>query len=393
MAYEGLNQAGALGSPITVILNDNGMSISENVGALSKLFQRVRVDPTLTRVREELERGLSRLPGATELGGHIRDATKSLWFVPGALFEALGFAYIGPIDGHDIEGVRRALRTTLEMNRPVVLHVKTVKGRGYGPAEADGEAMHGATPFVIESGKAAGKKSLRPAELHRGLRARPRRRGRARPARGGHHRGDAQGHRDAAHDGPLPRADLRRRHRRAARGRLRLRPRDRRLPAGLRDLLDLPAARVRPDRPRRRHPGPPGRLRDRPRRPGRRRRPHAPRRLRPRVPARHPRPDGDGADGRARAGRHAPHGPAHRRPGRPALPARRGPRRGRSPSAPSRSRSAAAWCSSAGERVALVGYGFGASLAARGGRPGGRRASARGRPSSTPASASRSTRR
>ncbi|MGD9572346.1 MAG: 1-deoxy-D-xylulose-5-phosphate synthase [Thermoleophilia bacterium] len=162
MAYEGLNQAGHLGTPITVILNDNGMSISENVGALSKLFQRVRVDPTLTRVREELERNLARLPGATELGGKVRDATKSLWFVPGALFEALGFAYIGPIDGHDIDEVRGALRTTLEMDRPAVIHVKTVKGRGYAPAEADGEAMHGATPFVIESGKAAGKKSAGP---------------------------------------------------------------------------------------------------------------------------------------------------------------------------------------------------------------------------------------
>jgi 1-deoxy-D-xylulose-5-phosphate synthase len=162
MAYEGLNQAGALGSPITVVLNDNGMSISENVGALSKMFQRVRVDPTLTKVREELERGLARLPGASELGGKFRDATKSLWFVPGALFEALGFAYIGPIDGHDIEGVRRALRTTLEMDRPALVHVKTVKGRGYPPAEADGECMHGATPFVIESGKATGKKSSGP---------------------------------------------------------------------------------------------------------------------------------------------------------------------------------------------------------------------------------------
>jgi 1-deoxy-D-xylulose-5-phosphate synthase len=162
MAYEGLNQAGALNSPITVVLNDNGMSISENVGALSKLFQRVRVDPTLTKVREELERGLARLPGASEFGGKVRDATKSLWFVPGALFEALGFAYIGPIDGHDIEGVRRALRTTIDMDRPALLHVKTVKGRGYPPAEADGEAMHGATPFVIESGKAAGKKATGP---------------------------------------------------------------------------------------------------------------------------------------------------------------------------------------------------------------------------------------
>ncbi|MGD9694832.1 MAG: 1-deoxy-D-xylulose-5-phosphate synthase [Thermoleophilia bacterium] len=163
MAYEGLNQAGALGSPITVILNDNGMSISENVGALSKLFQRVRVDPTLTRVREEIERGLARLPGAAEIGGKFRDATKSLWFVPGALFEALGFAYIGPIDGHDIEEVRKALRTTLAKDRPVVIHVKTVKGRGYAPAEADGEHMHGATPFVVESGQAAKKSSGPPA--------------------------------------------------------------------------------------------------------------------------------------------------------------------------------------------------------------------------------------
>jgi 1-deoxy-D-xylulose-5-phosphate synthase len=157
MAYEGLNQGGALGSRLTVILNDNGMSISENVGALSKLFQRARIDPTLTRVREEIERGLARLPGASELGGHLRDATKSLWFSSGALFEALGFAYIGPIDGHDVAAMRKALRTTLAMDRPALIHVKTVKGRGYAPAEADGEAMHGATPFVVESGKAARK--------------------------------------------------------------------------------------------------------------------------------------------------------------------------------------------------------------------------------------------
>ena len=142
----------------------------------------------------------------------------------------------------------------------------------------------------------------RPAELHRGLRPRAGRRGRARPARRRHHRRDAQGHGDAAHDEPLPRAHLRRRHRRAARGRVRLRARDRRLPAGLRDLLDLPAAGLRPDHPRRGDPEPAGRLRDRPGRPGGRRRPDAPRRLRPRLPALDPRPDGDGADGRGGAG-------------------------------------------------------------------------------------------
>mgnify|MGYP001821713273 FL=1 len=91
MAYEGLNQAGALGLPITVVLNDNGMSIGENVGALSKLFQRIRIDPALTKVREEIEGRLGGLPGATEFGAHVRDATKSLWF-QGALFEALGCA-------------------------------------------------------------------------------------------------------------------------------------------------------------------------------------------------------------------------------------------------------------------------------------------------------------
>ncbi len=154
LAYEGLNQAGALGLPITVLLNDNGMSIGENVGALSKLFQRIRIDPALTKVREGIEDRLGGLPGATELGAHVRDATKSLWFAQGALFEALGFAYLGPVDGHDISAVRRALRTTLEKDRPVVVHALTTKGKGYGPAEHDGEAMHGASPFVIESGKA-----------------------------------------------------------------------------------------------------------------------------------------------------------------------------------------------------------------------------------------------
>ena len=154
MAYEGLNQAGALGSPMVVVLNDNGMSISENVGAMARLLQRARVDSTLTRVREELERKVGRLPGAEAVGGHLRDAAKALWFVPGALFEALGFAYVGPIDGHDLGAVRRAVRGALDRERPVLVHVKTVKGRGYEPAEAHVEAMHGATPFDPACGRA-----------------------------------------------------------------------------------------------------------------------------------------------------------------------------------------------------------------------------------------------
>jgi 1-deoxy-D-xylulose-5-phosphate synthase len=154
MAYEGLNQAGHLGSPIKVILNDNGMSISPNVGALSALFQKTRVDPTFHKMWEGIERGLARLPGVAGVGGQLKDATKA-FFVPGHLFESLGFVYLGPIDGHDIEAVREAIRRSLEVDRPVVVHLHTIKGKGYGPAEADGEAMHGATPFVVANGKAA----------------------------------------------------------------------------------------------------------------------------------------------------------------------------------------------------------------------------------------------
>lgn len=154
MAYEAMNHAGHLGSPITVVLNDNGMSISQNVGAVAGALQKTRLDPTLTRVRTEIERGLGRIPGMHDLGNSLSNATKAL-FVPGQLFEALGFAYIGPIDGHDIRAIRRALQRTADSDRPVLLHVQTDKGRGYGPAEEDGEAMHGSGPFAVESGRAA----------------------------------------------------------------------------------------------------------------------------------------------------------------------------------------------------------------------------------------------
>ena len=342
------------------------MSISENVGALSKLFQRVRVDPTLTRVREELERGLARLPGATELGGHIRDATKSLWF------EA----------GRALRGARLRLHRAHRRPRHRAGAQRAAHDARDGPA-GRGPRQDGQGP-----GLPAGRGRRRGHARRHPVRHRERQGGRQEVVRGppnytevfgqalvaeaerdprvvGHHRRDAQGHRDAAHDGPLPRAHLRRRHRRAARRRVRLRPGDRRLPAGLRDLLDLPPARLRPDRPRRRHPGPAGRLRDRPRRPGRRRRPHPPRRLRHRLPAVDPGPHRDGADGRGRAGRRCSTPPcgstARWRSATRAAPGWAC----RCPSGPSRSRSAGPRCSSRASGVALVGYGFGADLARR----------------------------
>jgi len=154
MAYEGLNQAGHLKVPLIVVLNDNGMSIGENVGALAHLFQRARVDTKVTRVREELERGLGRFPGGDYIGERLRDATRALWFEHGGLFESLGFAYVGPIDGHDIGELRRAIRAAIERGRPVLLHAKTNKGKGYDPAEADVENMHGASPFDPKCGSA-----------------------------------------------------------------------------------------------------------------------------------------------------------------------------------------------------------------------------------------------
>jgi 1-deoxy-D-xylulose-5-phosphate synthase len=153
MAYEAMNHAGHLGSPITVVLNDNGMSISQNVGAVAGALQKARLDPMLTKVRNEIERGLGLIPGMHDLGSSLSNATKAL-FVPGQLFEAMGFAYMGPIDGHDIRAMRRAMQLTADSDRPVLLHVHTDKGRGYGPAEEDGEAMHGSGPFAVESGRA-----------------------------------------------------------------------------------------------------------------------------------------------------------------------------------------------------------------------------------------------
>ena len=153
MAYEAMNHAGHLGSPVTVVLNDNGMSISQNVGAVAGALQKARLDPMLTKVRNEIERGLGLIPGMHDLGSSLSNATKAL-FVPGQLFEAMGFAYMGPIDGHDIRAMRRAMQLTADSDRPVLLHVHTDKGRGYGPAEEDGEAMHGSGPFAVESGRA-----------------------------------------------------------------------------------------------------------------------------------------------------------------------------------------------------------------------------------------------
>ncbi len=157
VAFEAVHQAGGSGTPIVVLLNDNGMSIAPNVGALSRYFNRVRLNPKLWHAREEVEGGLTKLPagiGAAfeRIGPHFKESIKAFW-APGMFWEELDFAYMGVIDGHDVRALRRALREALAAERPVVVHCATVKGKGFGPAENGGlegmEEWHAAKPNSI----------------------------------------------------------------------------------------------------------------------------------------------------------------------------------------------------------------------------------------------------
>jgi 1-deoxy-D-xylulose-5-phosphate synthase len=157
VAFEAIHQAGGLGTPIVVVLNDNGMSIAPNVGALSRYFNRVRLNPKLWHVREGVEEKLTTLPGGIgaafdRLGPQLKESIKSFW-APGLFWEELDWAYMGVIDGHDVGALRAALKAALEAGRPVVVHTATVKGKGFTPAEEGGlagmERWHAAKPNSI----------------------------------------------------------------------------------------------------------------------------------------------------------------------------------------------------------------------------------------------------
>jgi 1-deoxy-D-xylulose-5-phosphate synthase len=165
VAYEALHAAGGLQTPIVIVLNDNGMSISPNVGALSRYFNRVRLNPRLYHAREGVEDRLTKLPlglgGRIErLGPEIKSAIKAYW-APGLFFEELDLAYMGVIDGHDVHALRDALREAFDADRPVVVHIHTVKGKGFAPAEEGGlegmEKWHAAKPNSIVNGAPAAK--------------------------------------------------------------------------------------------------------------------------------------------------------------------------------------------------------------------------------------------
>jgi 1-deoxy-D-xylulose-5-phosphate synthase len=163
VAFEAIGQAGGLGTPMVVVLNDNGMSIAPNVGALSRYFNRVRLNPKLWHAREGVEGGLARLPGGIgsafeRLGPQLKESIKAFW-APGLWWEELDWAYMGVIDGHDVWALREALREALAAGRPVVVHIATVKGKGFAPAEDGGlegmERWHAAKPNSILNGSPA----------------------------------------------------------------------------------------------------------------------------------------------------------------------------------------------------------------------------------------------
>jgi 1-deoxy-D-xylulose-5-phosphate synthase len=165
VAYEAMHAAGGLQTPIVIVLNDNGMSISPNVGALSRYFNRARLNPRLYHAREGVEDRLTKLPlglgkRIERLGPEIKSAIKAYW-APGLLFEELDLAYMGMIDGHDVHALREALREAFAADRPVVVHIHTVKGKGFAPAEEGGlegmEKWHAAKPHSIVEGKPAPK--------------------------------------------------------------------------------------------------------------------------------------------------------------------------------------------------------------------------------------------
>jgi len=165
VAFEALHNAGGLQTPIVIVLNDNGMSISPNVGALSRYFQRFRLNPRLYHAREDVEDALTKLPLGLgrqfeRLGPELKSAIKA-YAAPGLLFEELDLAYVGPIDGHDVVALRNALEPALAADRPVVVHIQTVKGKGFEPAEEGGlegmEKWHAAKPGSIVERKPAPK--------------------------------------------------------------------------------------------------------------------------------------------------------------------------------------------------------------------------------------------
>ena len=151
MAFEALNHAGSLPTDLLIVLNDNDMSISENVGALSNYLARALSGRTYSHLRESGKKVLRQMPTVWELARRSEEHLKGM-VLPGTLFEEMGFNYIGPIDGHDVKALVTTLRNLQKLRGPQFLHVVTRKGKGYAPAEEDPIKWHGPGPFDPASG-------------------------------------------------------------------------------------------------------------------------------------------------------------------------------------------------------------------------------------------------
>ena len=161
-AFEALNNAGSLQADLLVVLNDNDMSISENVGAMSRYLARIISGKMYASLREGGKKVLRDLPVMREFARRSEEHLKGL-LLPGTLFEELGFNYIGPIDGHDVDALVRTLRNQRQLKGPQFLHVVTRKGKGYAPAEADPIKWHGPGPFDAASGTIYKEKASGPS--------------------------------------------------------------------------------------------------------------------------------------------------------------------------------------------------------------------------------------
>ncbi|MCR4509411.1 1-deoxy-D-xylulose-5-phosphate synthase [Pseudomonas sp. 32.2.56] len=161
MAFEALNHASDVGANMLVILNDNDMSISKNVGGLSNYLAKIISSRTYSNMREGSKKILSHLPGAWEIARKVEEHAKGM-LVPGTLFEELGWNYVGPIDGHDLPTLLATLRNMRDLDGPQFLHVVTKKGKGFAPAEADPIGYHAITKLEPINAPAAPKQASGP---------------------------------------------------------------------------------------------------------------------------------------------------------------------------------------------------------------------------------------
>jgi 1-deoxy-D-xylulose-5-phosphate synthase len=160
VAYEALNQVGQLKAHLIIVLNDNGMSISRNVGAMSTYLSQLRLNPSYGRLKKDLKGIVESVPLLGEWAGQVvhdlKERIKNM-LIPEYIFEELGIQYVGPVDGHNIEAIERDLKLASKAEGPVLLHVTTCKGKGYQPAEECPEEFHGTPPFAISNGMAEKK--------------------------------------------------------------------------------------------------------------------------------------------------------------------------------------------------------------------------------------------